>query len=83
MKTFGKEFVDSFAFLWVAMSADIASGFVDHPQFGDGFRYLKPKRSESFEVGLDWHKHVFINSFAVNSYQPQFDELLGFSSGAD
>ncbi len=81
MEIFGKEFIDSFAFLGVAMSADIASRFVDHPQFGDRLGNLEPKRSESFKVGFYWHEHVLVYSFTVDSDQPQLDELLGFSAG--
>ena len=40
MQIFGEEVVDGGSFLWVAMGADVASGFVDHPEFGEGFGEL-------------------------------------------
>ena len=83
MQIFGEEVVDGGSFLWVAMGADVASGFVDHPEFGEGFCELEAEGGEGFEVGFGWDKHVFVDAFAVDADEAQFDELLGLPARAD
>ena len=81
---FGREeFIYGFSFLGIATSADVSSGFVHHPQFCDWFLYLQSVRGEGFEVRGGGYEHVLVYSFAVNSDESQFDEILGLSSGAD
>lgn len=82
LKSVGEERVDGWSFLGIAMSADISSWLVDHPQLSDGLLQLEPLRGVRFEIGLNWDQHILIDPLAVDPDEAQLDKILGLPAGA-
>ena len=56
--------------LGIAMSADIATRLVDHPQLGDWLLDLYACGGEGFEVSFVRYKHVLKHPSSPHAYQP-------------
>ncbi len=80
---FWKKFVNGLSTLWIAFGADTVSRFVNHPKFSDGFLLLKTELSEGFHFGVVRYKHVFEDTFSIDSDEAKLDDLFGLSTGAN
>ena len=80
---FWEKFVNGFSALWIASGTDTVTRFVDHPKFSDGFLLLETKLSESFHFCIVRYKHVFEDTFSIDSNEAKLDDLFGLSTRAD
>lgn len=80
---FWEKFVNGFSALWIASGTDTVTRFVDHPEFSDGFLLFETKFSESFHFCIVRYKHVFKDTFSIDSNEAKLDDLFGLSSRAD
>jgi hypothetical protein len=80
---FWEKFVNGFSALWIASGTDTVTRFVDHPKFSDGFLLLETKFSESFHFCIVRYKHVFEDTFSIDSNEAKLDDLFRLSARAD
>lgn len=77
---FGEKLINGFSSLRIFTRAYCISGFVNHPQFSNGSLLFDSWFSKSFHFGIVRYKHVFINSFTIDSHETEFDDLFCLST---